>query len=179
MNNWISFTESDQLLAVESGDWDGKRTDYMLVATSDGNVLKARAYVGFLDGGEFCNWFTENDSEVIGVTHFQELPNHPSLCTFKGHSKVDTKLRVSHFPQIPCEPFYVGVKDEEQAFLVSEALANQHLFLYDNGIIPDYNNSILVEMLDYTSDGNEWVDYYNDLEGMDFEEFTEAYLINN
>ena len=51
--------------------------------------------------------------------------------------KVSNKLRVSHFPQIPCKPFIVEVKDEEQA---------------------------------------DWVDYYNEEEGMEFDEFVETYL---
>jgi len=34
------------------------------------------------------------------------------------------KLRVAHYPQIPCKPFIVEVKDEEQAYLVSEKIIN-------------------------------------------------------
>jgi hypothetical protein len=93
---------------------------------------------------------------------------------------VKNKLRVSHYPQIPCKPFIVEVKDEEQAYLISEALANQHLFLFENKFIPDYSNMISVEMWDENSDGEgkaDWVEYYNDDEEMDFEEFTETYLI--
>ena len=93
--------------------------------------------------------------------------------------KVSNKLRVLHYPQIPCEPFFVDVKNEEQAFLISEALANQHLFLYDNNIIPDYSNAISVVMWDEDSDGEgnaDWVDYYNEEEAMEFDEFVKTYL---
>ena len=92
---------------------------------------------------------------------------------------VTNKLRVAHFPQVPCSPFIVEVKDEEQAFLISETLANQHLFLYNNNIIPDYSNVIIVEMYDKDIDGEGnagWVDYYNEEECMDFDEFSETYL---
>lgn len=86
--------------------------------------------------------------------------------------KVQNKLRVSHFPQVPCKPFTVEVKDEEQAHLMVEALANQHLFLFDNNFIPDYANILLVEMFE----DNEWVDYWNEEEMMEFDEFVETYL---
>lgn len=86
--------------------------------------------------------------------------------------KVQNKLRVSHFPQVPCKPFTVEVKDEEQAHLMVEALANQHLFLFDNNFIPDYANILLVEMFE---DG-EWIDYWNEEELMEFDEFVETYL---
>ena len=93
--------------------------------------------------------------------------------------KVTNKLRVLHYPQIPCTPFFVDVKDEEQALLIRETLANQHLFLYDNNFIPDYSNMILVVMWDENSDGEgmpDWVDYYNEEEEMGFDEFVETYL---
>ena len=93
--------------------------------------------------------------------------------------KVSNKLRVSHFPQIPCKPFIVEVKDEEQAYLIRETLANQHLFLFDNNFIPDYSNVITVEMWDENADGEcnaDWIDYYNENENMEFDEFVETYL---
>jgi Superinfection exclusion gene product 17 len=95
--------------------------------------------------------------------------------------KVSNKLRVLHYAQIPCKPFVVEVKDEEQALLITEALTNQHLFLFDNNIIPDYSNAIIVQMWDENSDGEgnpDWVDYYNEKENMDFDEFVDAYLSN-
>ena len=82
------------------------------------------------------------------------------------------KLRVLHYPQIPCEPFFVDVKDEEQALLVKETLADQHLYLYDNNFIPDYSNIIMVVMWDDVE--KDWVDYYNEFENMEFEEFIES-----
>jgi hypothetical protein len=94
---------------------------------------------------------------------------------------VTNKLRVLHYPQVPCKPFIVDVKDEEQAYLVSNALANQHLFLFEINFIPDYANSISVVMWDENSDGEgngDWVDYYNEEEGMEFDEFAETYLKN-
>ena len=91
--------------------------------------------------------------------------------------KVTNKLRVLHYPQIPCQPFFVDVKDEEEAYLIMNVLADQHLFLYDNNIIPDYSNAINVVMWGVDGDGNpDWVDYYNEEEEMDFDEFEITYL---
>ncbi len=93
--------------------------------------------------------------------------------------KVPNKLRVLHYPQIPCEPFCVDVKDEEQALFISNVLANQHLFLYSKDFIPDYSNEITVVMWEEDSDGEgnpDWVDYYNEQEGMDWDEFVDTYL---
>jgi hypothetical protein len=93
--------------------------------------------------------------------------------------KVKNKLRVVHYPQIPCTPFFVDVKDEEQAYLITETLADQHLFLFDNNFIPDYSNIILVQMWeeDFDGEGNPgWGDYYNEEEGMEWDEVVEMYL---
>lgn len=88
---------------------------------------------------------------------------------------VQTKLRVSHFAQVPCKPFSVEVENEFEAMLIDNTLANQHLFLFDQGIIPDYSNAIVVEML---INGG-WEDYFNEDEGMEWDEFKDKYLSNN
>jgi hypothetical protein len=85
---------------------------------------------------------------------------------------VTNKLRVHHYPQVPCEPFFVDVEDEKQAHVISNALANQHLFLYDRGYIDDYANAISVVMYE----NGEWIDYWNEDEMMEFSEFAETYL---
>lgn len=92
--------------------------------------------------------------------------------------KVSKKLRVAHYPQVPCKPFVVEVKDEECAFLVAETLANQHLFLFENRFIPDYANSIIVQMWDdVDGEGNfDWTDYWNEQEQMEWDEFVDTYL---
>jgi len=92
---------------------------------------------------------------------------------------VKNKLRVLHFPQVPCEPFFVDVKNEYEASLIGSILADQHCFLYDNNFIPDYSNIVSVVMWEDDIDGEGtagWSDYYNDVEGMEFDEFEETYL---
>lgn len=88
------------------------------------------------------------------------------------------KLRVCHYPQIACKPFIVEVKDEEQAYLIQETLANQHLWLYENNFMPDYANVINVEMYDENIDEETnkpygWCDYYNFNLDLDWEGYCE------
>lgn len=74
------------------------------------------------------------------------------------------KLQVHHYAQIPCKPFCVDVKDENEAYKIAKTLADQHLFLLEQRIIPDYANVIGVVMWD--EDEKHWVDYYNEQEGV-------------
>lgn len=92
---------------------------------------------------------------------------------------VPNKLKVSHFAQVPCKPFEAEVKDEVEAKRIIDILANQHLFLFENKIIPDYSNVICVSMWEEDSDGDGtpgWVDYWNEEESMEWAEFEETYL---
>lgn len=86
--------------------------------------------------------------------------------------KVKNQLRVTHIPQLPMNGFHVSVQNEREAYLILDTLAQQHLWLYKEKVIPDYSNAIFVEMLD--EDGV-WVDYYNEAESLDWDEFVEAY----
>ena len=81
----------------------------------------------------------------------------------------ELKLRVSHFPQIPCQPFIVDVNTLFMAKIVSDALANYDLFQFDNNIKPDYCNATTVEIYE---DG-EWVDWIDDETGMEFDDLWE------
>jgi hypothetical protein len=71
---------------------------------------------------------------------------------------VTNKLRVVHFPQVGSKAgfFEVAVKDEEQASFTINLLANQHLWLFANKVIPDYANIITVEMYDENIAPNVW-----------------------
>jgi len=96
---------------------------------------------------------------------------------------VTNKLRVVHFPQVGSlkDGFKVEVKDEEQANLIVQTLANQHLWLYENKVIPDYSNVIFVEMFDESIDEEAgkpygWSNYWNEEEGMEWNEIEETYF---
>lgn len=77
------------------------------------------------------------------------------------------RLQVWHYPQMPCTPFTVDVKDEYEAMKMINTLADQHCWLFQNKIIPDYSNNFMVVMWE---DG-EWVDYYNHEAQMGWDDF--------
>lgn len=93
---------------------------------------------------------------------------------------VDKVLRVCHFPQVPCKPFIVMVKNEEEAHKIETVLVEQHQFLFEQNIIPDYSNGITVEMWDNDMEpdekGEKWTDYFNEEEDMEWDEFVDTYL---
>lgn len=88
---------------------------------------------------------------------------------------VKHKLKVVHIPQVPMEGFEVEVNNENEAYLLYEVFANQHLFLFEKNVIPDYCNAIFVLMYE---DG-EWGDYYNDNEMMEWDELIENYTTSS
>lgn len=98
-------------------------------------------------------------------------------------NKVKNKLRVYHYPQVPCKPFLIEVKDEEEAAKVIKVLAEQHLWLFQNNFIGDYANSIGVSMWEDEAEMDEnddkWVNYWNEKEMMEWEELEEEYFNNN
>lgn len=75
------------------------------------------------------------------------------------------KLRVSHFPQIPCKPFIVEVKDLEEAKKIYDVLANYDLFQYDNRIKPDYCNATVIEEFD--EEEQDWLSWCDEETGID------------
>lgn len=81
------------------------------------------------------------------------------------------RLQVHHYPQIPCNPFCVEVKDEYEAAKLMDTLADQHIWLYNNKLIPDYANMLNVVMWD----GSEWVDYWNEAEQMNWDDLEAVY----
>lgn len=95
-----------------------------------------------------------------------------------NYTPVPNKIRVCHYPQVPCQPFIVEVDNEREAYLIVETLALQHLWLFENNFIPDYCNAIIVEMWDDIDGEGDfgWVDYYNFLEEKDWEEFVQTYF---
>lgn len=57
------------------------------------------------------------------------------------------KYRLLHYPQTPSKPFIVESDDLDYLIKLQDAIARQHLFLYENKVIPDYTNSIIIEEL--------------------------------
>lgn len=81
------------------------------------------------------------------------------------------KLRVSWFPQVPCNPYVVPVDSVTDAVRIMNLLANYDLFQYANKIKPDYCNTGILEMFDPEDkeDGPEgsWVGWFDEETGED------------
>ena len=83
---------------------------------------------------------------------------------------IENQIRITHIPQVGCsKAFVTEVKNESEAHLLVNVLADQHLFLFDNKFIPDYANTLFVEMK--TSEG--WQNYYNEPMDLDWDELQE------
>lgn len=61
------------------------------------------------------------------------------------------------------------VKDEHEAIKIEQVLDDHMCFLFNENQIDDFSNAILVVM--FNEEMQEWEDYYNDKEGMDWDEF--------
>lgn len=84
----------------------------------------------------------------------------------------EIKLRVAHYPQIPCDPFIVEVKSLEEARTIKNTLANYDLFQYEKRIKPDYSNMTIIEQWD--EDEQEWYDWEDEGTGIsDIDEYFE------
>ena len=65
-NEWTDINKRKPL-AFEKGDWDGLKSELILVKDILGQIFVATMYEGVLDGSEFCNFYTTNDFELINV----------------------------------------------------------------------------------------------------------------
>lgn len=75
------------------------------------------------------------------------------------------RLRVCHFPQIPCKAFIVEVEDLNQAKLIFDTLASYDDFQYKNNIKPDYCNATCLE--EWSEEDNDWINWYDEETGLD------------
>ena len=75
--------------------------------------------------------------------------------------------------------FLCRCKNEFEAKKILDTLANQHLWLYENRIIPDYCNVIEVVMLEEEDGNSDWISYWNEKEQMEWNEFEKMYLTKN
>ena len=82
-------------------------------------------------------------------------------------------LKVCWFPQIPCKPFEVPVKDVNEAAFLMTVLARYDEFQYNNKIKPDYSNAgtVCIYTVDYDGEGNPgWEDWHDEETGDDIDE---------
>lgn len=61
-------TEESLPNAYETGDWDGKRSDQVMIQLKDNIVCIGVLYEGFIDGEEFQDWYAINsDGDEWGM----------------------------------------------------------------------------------------------------------------
>ena len=73
--NWINIKDHTPI-GVDRGDWDGLRTEWLLVQNRKEEYHVARAYVGTMDGAEFC-YFTDNLGYEVENVMFWTLIDNP------------------------------------------------------------------------------------------------------
>lgn len=61
-----SFTlaSEEHPITYETGAWDGKRSDVLILLLENGRYATGRLYSGFMDGSEFNDWYDDTDSEI-------------------------------------------------------------------------------------------------------------------
>lgn len=83
---------------------------------------------------------------------------------------MNKKLRIAHFPQVPCEPFYVHVSSLTEAHKIMSVLARYDHFQYHINVKPDYSNASVLQMCE----NGEWLDWEDEETGIqDLEEYFE------
>lgn len=81
-------------------------------------------------------------------------------------------LKVWWIPQVPMNPFEVPVESLREADLLLETLAAYDLFQLEHHVKPDYSNVGGLMVLEDDGDGNlEWVDWYDEETGDDFDTY--------
>ena len=69
---WIPV-EQELPLCYESGDWDGLRSDFVLIKDKYNNWSKGILYSGIIDGHNFNDWYSTESLEMPFVTHWRPI----------------------------------------------------------------------------------------------------------
>jgi len=72
---WKKLSEETPM-AVKSGDWDGLKSDSLIVADKDEKLHIAVMYEGFMDGSHFRNFYDEvSGYEINDVVYWSYVPH--------------------------------------------------------------------------------------------------------
>jgi len=88
--DWISI-EKELPYCWERGEWDGKRSDYVLVKSKDETIHFAILYSGTLDGNEFNDFYDRNDFEIEAVSWMNIHDKQSILSTAKEYVELNIK----------------------------------------------------------------------------------------
>lgn len=67
--NWEDINKKKPI-AVETGNWDGRKSEEILVRDIHGKFYIATMYEGCLDGNLFCDFYDSNDFEIKNITNW-------------------------------------------------------------------------------------------------------------
>jgi hypothetical protein len=65
--------EREKPLAYQTGHWDGKKSDTILIQDIQGNIFAGTYYEGFIDGNNFYDFYDDKDNEILDVAKFMEI----------------------------------------------------------------------------------------------------------
>jgi hypothetical protein len=71
-DNWISVEERLPH-CLESGNWDGRRSDFVIVEDVDGLPHIGRLYSGHIDGTDFNDWYDNKDCELRNIVKWKKI----------------------------------------------------------------------------------------------------------
>lgn len=67
----MAWVKEGNPICFESGNWDGKRSDLVLVETKQGRFYIARMYSGTMDGSTFNDWCDQNDAYLQDIIQWK------------------------------------------------------------------------------------------------------------
>lgn len=71
---WI-YIKKEKPICTETGNWDGKKSDEIIVKDFRGKHHIAVCYQGFMDGSDFCDFYTTDaECEIEGVMFWSKIP---------------------------------------------------------------------------------------------------------
>lgn len=75
MNRKFTSIKKELPCVYETGSWDGKRSDLVVLKLDNDEYAIGRLYSGFIDGSEFNDWYNSDDMTLNGnVIEWANLP---------------------------------------------------------------------------------------------------------
>ena len=70
---WINVKDKTPLCYIR-GEWDGKRSDEIIVEDKDGTKFLATVYEGTMDGSHFIDWISDSDYTIEFPVKWMKIP---------------------------------------------------------------------------------------------------------
>lgn len=72
---WININK-EKPICTQTGNWDGRKSEELIVRDFKGNHHVAYCYQGFMDGVDFCDFYTsESEYQIDGVIFWAKIPD--------------------------------------------------------------------------------------------------------